>query len=252
MIDRTTLPILKKPEDLKKLQKDLEGLLKIRTDEVIGTACAPPVRELLVCGGTGCHSSESAEIIDALNAKLKEKKLDQVTVYQVGCFGFCAQGPIVKVMPDNVFYVKVKLSDIDELIETHLINNKHVDRLLFEDPQSGEKQHRHSDMNFYKKQLRVALRNCGLIDPENILEYIAADGFSALSHVLSEMEPLDVIDVIEASGLRGRGGGGFPTGRKWRLCNASKVMINTSSQRRRRRSGAFMDRSIRRRSGINR
>ncbi len=200
--------------------------------------------EILVCGGTGCRSSESAEIIDKLREKISELGIDYAAVRQVGCFGFCAQGPIVKVEPDNVFYCQVKLSDVDELIEKHILKGEAVDRLLYQDPVTKEHLHHHADMNFYRKQKRIALRNCGMIDPESIDEYIANRGYLALKNAF-EMSPEEVIETVKKSGLRGRGGGGFPTGLKWELCRKSQgnekyIICNADEGD----PGAFMDRSI--------
>lgn len=200
--------------------------------------------EILVCGGTGCRSSESAEIIEKLRAKLAELHIDYVAVRQVGCFGFCAQGPIVKVEPDNVFYCQVKIDDVEELINEHILKGEAIERLLYQDPVTKEHLHHHADMNFYRKQKRIALRNCGLIDPESIDEYIANRGYLALKKAF-EMTADEVIDTVKKSGLRGRGGGGFPTGLKWELCRKSKgnekyIICNADEGD----PGAFMDRSI--------
>ncbi len=201
---------------------------------------------LLVCGGTGCMASDSQIMIDNLKAKVKELKMEEeVQVIKTGCFGFCGQGPIIKVQPDNVFYVKVKLSDIDEIFEEHVIKGRVVQRLLFEDPKQKEKIKEHKDMDFYKKQLRIALRNCGFVNPEDIAEYIAVRGYEALATVLNQNTPTEVIDIMKQSQLRGRGGGGFPTGLKWELTAKQKatpkfVICNADEGD----PGAFMDRSI--------
>lgn len=201
--------------------------------------------QFLVCKGTGCVSSDSAAIIDRLNALIKEKDLSDVSVVQTGCFGFCGEGPIVKVMPDNVFYIKVKPSDCDDLINAHAMNGDLVQRLLYEDPITHAKIKNHKDMQFYEKQTRIALKNCGILNPEDINEYIAADGYRALYKVLKEMTPQDVIEEIKKSGLRGRGGGGFPTGIKWEITAKEKnlpkyIFCNADEGD----PGAFMDRSI--------
>ena len=204
-------------------------------------------RDILVCGGTGCTSSNSLEIIDNLKNEVENAGLsDKVEVQLTGCFGFCAKGPIVKVYPDNVFYVQVKPEDAHEIIESHIINNKVVERLLFEEPSLNHKKvEKHDEMSFYKKQYRIALRNCGHINPENINEYIGNDGYIALGTCLTKMTPIEVISEVKSSGLRGRGGAGFPTGVKWEstantppgnkyvVCNADEGD-----------PGAFMDRSI--------
>lgn len=201
---------------------------------------------IMVCGGTGCIASQSEDIISALKEELGKHDYDsEIKVVKTGCFGFCGQGPIVKIHPDNVFYVKVTPADAKEIIEEHIIKGRRVERLLFEEPMSKEKLDEHSKMNFYKKQYRIALRNCGLINPEDIDEYIAFDGYEALGKCLTEMSQLDVIKLIKDSGLRGRGGGGFPTGLKWEFTHKSPgnekyIMCNADEGD----PGAFMDRSI--------
>ena len=201
---------------------------------------------LLVCGGTGCMASDSQLMIDMLKAKVAELNMgDEVQVIKTGCFGFCGQGPIIKVQPDNVFYVKVKLTDIDEIFEEHIIKGRVVQRLLFEDPKQKTKIKEHKDMDFYKKQLRIALRNCGFINPEDISEYIAVRGYEALATILDQKTPTEVISIMKQSQLRGRGGGGFPTGLKWELtakqkANPKYVICNADEGD----PGAFMDRSI--------
>ena len=201
---------------------------------------------LLVCGGTGCIASKSNEMIDNLRLKLEELNMtDEVTVIKTGCFGFCGQGPIIKVQPDNVFYVKVKLSDIDEIIDEHIVKGRVLDRLLYEDPKAKSKVKEHKNMDFYKKQYRIALRNCGFINPEDISEYIAVRGYEALAITLAESTPEDVIKQMKESQLRGRGGGGFPTGLKWELTakqpKGDKYIICNADEG---DPGAFMDRSI--------
>jgi NADH:ubiquinone oxidoreductase subunit F (NADH-binding)/(2Fe-2S) ferredoxin len=201
---------------------------------------------IMVCGGTGCIASRSDEIIDNLNKALVKQGYDEeIDVVKTGCFGFCGQGPIIKVHPDNVFYVKVSPDDCDEIVEEHIVKGRTVERLLFDEPLTDEKISEHSKMNFYKKQYRIALRNCGMINPEDIFEYIAFQGYEALGKVLTEMKPEEVIDLMVASNLRGRGGGGFPTGRKWSMAAANHadkkyVVCNADEGD----PGAFMDRSI--------
>ncbi|WXR63115.1 NADH-quinone oxidoreductase subunit NuoF [Peptostreptococcaceae bacterium AGR-M142] len=203
-------------------------------------------RELLVCGGTGCQSADSQLIVKNLNEEIKKAGLsDKVHATITGCFGFCAKGPIVKVFPDDVFYVHVKPEDAKEIVESHVINNTVVDRLLFEEPSIGKKVTKHTDMSFYKKQMRIALRNCGLINPEIIEEYIAADGYMALGKSLNELGPEKTIEEIKKAGLRGRGGAGFPTGLKWEFTRANRgeqkyIICNADEGD----PGAFMDRSI--------
>ena len=201
---------------------------------------------ILVCGGTGCSASRSHEITKNLQAALKDKGLEeQVQVILTGCFGFCEKGPIVKVMPDNTFYTEVKPEDALEIVEEHVIKGRKVKRLLYTDPETKEHVADSKHMNFYKKQLRIALRNCGFIDPENIDEYIANDGYAAVAKCLTEMTPQQVIEEIKLSGLRGRGGGGFPTGVKWEIASKNHadqkyVVCNADEGD----PGAFMDRSI--------
>lgn len=201
---------------------------------------------IMVCGGTGCVSARAEEIIENLKAELKSHGYDnEIKVVKTGCFGFCGQGPIVKIHPDNVFYVKVTPEDAKEIIEEHIIKGRRVERLLYEEPMLKEKLDESSKMNFYKKQYRIALRNCGLINPEDINEYIAFNGYEALGKVLTEMKPADVLTILKDSGLRGRGGGGFPTGVKWEFTakQAGKekyIMCNADEGD----PGAFMDRSI--------
>jgi len=201
---------------------------------------------IMVCGGTGCVASRSEELIDALKSELVSVGYDQeIKVVKTGCFGFCGQGPIIKVHPDNVFYVKVMPEDAKEIVNEHIVKGRTIERLLFEDPEAKVKQDKHSQMNFYKKQYRIALRNCGTINPEDINEYIAFRGYEALGNVLTEMTPEDVILKVKQAGLRGRGGGGFPTGLKWELTykekNDEKYIICNADEG---DPGAFMDRSI--------
>ncbi len=201
---------------------------------------------ILVCGGTGCRASSSKSIINRMEECLKERNLeDEVQVIATGCFGFCEKGPIVKIMPDNTFYVQVKPEDAEEIINEHIIKGRKVERLLYKDPEKKAAVSDSKHMGFYKKQLRIALRNCGFINPENIEEYIGRDGYAALAKCLSEMSPEEVIQEIKLSGLRGRGGGGFPTGLKWEFARKYQadqkyVVCNADEGD----PGAFMDRSI--------
>ena len=204
----------------------------------------------LICGGTGCTSSGSAEIQEALHREIAAKGLeDEIKVVQTGCFGLCALGPIMIVYPEGVFYSKVTAEDIPEIVEEHFLKGRPVERLIYkEEENETEEQILNSSLSntqFYKKQLRVALRNCGVINPENIDEYIAMDGYFALAKVLREMTPEDVIKTILDSGLRGRGGGGFPTGRKWQFARNSvsdkKYVVCNADEG---DPGAFMDRSV--------
>ncbi len=201
---------------------------------------------LLVCGGTGCRASSSDKLVDNLKAELENQGLDDFAqVVTTGCFGFCEKGPIVKIIPDNTFYTEVKPEDATDIIEEHVVKGRKVERLLYKDPESAEIIGDSKHMGFYKKQIRIALRNCGVIDPENIDEYIANDGYSALGKVLSEMSSTETINLIKDAGLRGRGGAGFPTGLKWELAQKSEgdekyVVCNADEGD----PGAFMDRSI--------
>ncbi len=201
---------------------------------------------LLVCGGTGCRASQSNVLFSSLKGALEEKSLqDEVQVVETGCFGFCEKGPIVKVLPDNTFYTQVTPEDAKEIIDEHVIKGRQVGRLLYTDPTKGETVADSKHMGFYKKQIRIALRNCGFIDPENIAEYIGNEGYQALGTCLTEMTPQQVIDEIKKSGLRGRGGGGFPTGLKWEFAakndaDQKYVVCNADEGD----PGAFMDRSI--------
>ena len=201
---------------------------------------------LLVCGGTGCRASESNLILESLKRELEEKGLSsEVQVIMTGCFGFCEKGPVVKVMPDNTFYVHVKPEDAGIIVAEHVIKGRPVQRLLYVDPKSEEQVPDSKHMGFYRKQIRIALRNCGFINPENIDEYIARDGYASLGKCISELTPADVLDIIKKSGLRGRGGAGFPTGLKWEIASKNKadqkyVVCNADEGD----PGAFMDRSV--------
>ena len=201
---------------------------------------------ILICGGTGCHASESAKIKTNFETILAEKNLaNDVQVIGTGCFGFCEKGPIVKILPDNTFYVQVKPENVEEIINEHIIKGRKVERLLYVDPKTQQHKEDSKHMGFYKKQMRIALRNCGFINPENIDEYIARDGYKALASVLERNDPEGTIEDIKKSGLRGRGGAGFPTGVKWGLCRQNnadqKYMICNADEG---DPGAFMDRSI--------
>ena len=201
---------------------------------------------LLVCGGTGCRSAESDAIVDSLNKAIADRGLENdAKVVMTGCFGFCEKGPIVKVLPDNTFYTQVTPADAEEIVAEHIYKGRRVNRLLYMNPESQEHVEDSKHMGFYRKQIRIALRNCGFIDPENIEEYIARDGYSALGKVLTEMTPEEAIQSIIKSGLRGRGGGGFPTGLKWditrKVAAEKKYVVCNADEG---DPGAFMDRSI--------
>mgnify|MGYP000770623883 CR=1 FL=1 len=202
---------------------------------------------ILVCGGTGCSSSHSQALIDELNRELEEKGLlGEVQVIKTGCFGLCALGPVVVVYPEGCFYSHVTEADIPEIVEEHILKGRIVTRLLYQETVVDDKTIKNlNHTKFYEKQHRVALRNCGVINPENIDEYIAMDGYEALGRVLTGMTPDEVIQTMKDSGLRGRGGGGFPTGQKWFFARQSKgdvkyVCCNADEGD----PGAFMDRSI--------
>jgi NADP-reducing hydrogenase subunit HndC len=201
---------------------------------------------MLVCGGTGCHASQSDQILKNFQDLIKEKGLEtEVQAIKTGCFGFCEKGPIVKMMPDNTFYTQVKPEDCGEILDEHVIKGRKVHRLLYQDPVTKEYKSDSKHMGFYKKQIRIALRNCGFINPENIDEYIARDGYQALGKVLTELTPEATLEIIKKSGLRGRGGGGFPTGLKWEITRGVKadqkyVVCNADEGD----PGAFMDRSV--------
>lgn len=201
---------------------------------------------ILVCGGTGCMASESEKLVKNLGLIIKARGYSQeVNVIQTGCFGFCEQGPIIKIEPDNVFYVKVSPKDAKDIVDEHIVKGRIVERLLYVEPNKEEVVKKQEDMPFYKKQLRIALRNCGLIDPENIYEYIALGGYEALGKALTQMTREDVLQEVKNSGLRGRGGGGFPTGLKWEITKKQEskvkfIICNADEGD----PGAFMDRSI--------
>lgn len=201
---------------------------------------------LLVCGGTACTSSQSVKLVDNLNKIIIEHGLtDKVEVVVAGCFGFCEMGPIIKVYPDDVIYIKVQPEDAEEIVADHIIKGGRIERLLYEEPSLNMKLEGLKAHSYYKKQIRIVLRNCGFINPEKIDEYIANDGYQALAKCITEMTREDVIDTIVKSGLRGRGGGGFPTGLKWKLTNervsAQKYIICNADEG---DPGSFKDRSI--------
>ena len=202
---------------------------------------------VLVCGGTGCTSSNSEQIIEKLQEEIKAQGLEkEVNVIRTGCFGLCALGPIMVVYPEGAFYSRVTVEDVPEIVSEHLLKGRIVKRLLYQETVVDDNTTKSlNETTFYAKQMRIALRNCGVINPENIDEYIAQDGYAALGKVLTEMTPQEVIDLVLASGLRGRGGAGFPTGRKWQFAANSKAeqkyaCCNADEGD----PGAFMDRSV--------
>ena len=235
---------IKSFNELKDFADKLKPILYMRENH---TKENPEKREILVCGGTGCTSSDSIQIIENLRNEIKKADLEgSVEVLLTGCFGFCAKGPIVKVYPDDIFYTQVKPEDASEIVQSHLVNHRVVERLLFKEPSLDHKKvEKHNDMSFYKKQSRVALRYCGHINPENIFEYIGCNGYIALGKCISELSPIEVVEEIKASGLRGKGGAGFPTGIKWESASQTPpgqkyVVCNADEGD----PGAFMDRSI--------
>lgn len=230
--------------------KTIEELNKIRVEKRIeldlrkNTNADTREKHILVCNGTGCTSSKSPEILENFKRIIEEKGIQNVRVIKTGCFGLCAKGPIVIIRPEDTFYAMVKPEDCEEIIQSHIVEGKVVERLLCKDI-DGKKVNRLDDLTFYKKQKRIALKNCGVINPEEIDEYIAFDGYRALARVLIEMSQDEVIETIDKSGLRGRGGAGFPTGKKWRSTKEAKgdkkfVVCNADEGD----PGAFMDRSI--------
>ena len=239
--------------DLKTIRKRAEGTLLLReesneavTEQCCGLALGTEHLQILICGGTGCKASDSHIIAERLQQALEKNNIaDKVDIITTGCFGFCEKGPIVKIIPDNTFYTQVVPDDADEIVGEHIIGGRKIERLLYIDPKTEKAVSDSKHMDFYRKQMRIALRNCGFIDPENIEEYIALDGYMALADSLLHKKPEEVIDVIKRSGLRGRGGGGFPTGKKWEFAHKQQadmkyVVCNADEGD----PGAFMDRSI--------
>ena len=239
--------------DLKIIKKRAEGTLLLREEsnetvaaQCCGLALGTEHLQILICGGTGCKASDSHIIAERLQQALERNNIaDKVDIITTGCFGFCEKGPIVKIIPDNTFYTQVVPDDADEIVREHIIGGRKIERLLYIDPKTEKTVSDSKHMDFYRKQMRIALRNCGFIDPENIEEYIALDGYMALADSLLHKKPEEVIDVIKRSGLRGRGGGGFPTGKKWEFAHKQQadmkyVVCNADEGD----PGAFMDRSI--------
>ena len=227
-------------EEITKIREEKRKELDLRKNTKADTR----EKHILICHGTGCTSSKSPQILENFQKLIKEKNIQNVRVIKTGCFGLCAKGPIVIIRPEDVFYAMVTPDDAKEIIEEHIIKGNIVDRLLCKDI-DGKKVQKLDELTFYKKQKRIALKNCGVINPEEIDEYIAFDGYKALEKVLLEMTPEEVINQVEKSGLRGRGGAGFPTGKKWALTKAVEgkqkyVVCNADEGD----PGAFMDRSI--------
>ncbi len=199
-------------QELQKIREEKRKELDLR----VNTKADTREKHILVCQGTGCTSYKSPEILDTFKRLIKEQKIENVRVIKTGCFGLCAKGPIVIIRPEDTFYANVKPEDCEEIIKMHIVEGNKVERLLAKDI-DGSKVDSLDDLNFYKKQKRIALKNCGVINPEDIEEYIAFDGYLALEKVLTSMSQDDVIEEIIKSGIRGRGGAGFPTGKKWEL-----------------------------------
>ena len=231
---------MKTLEEIKQIRESKRKELDLR----VNTAADTREKHILVCHGTGCTSSKSPKILENFRKLIEEKNIENVRVIQTGCFGLCAKGPIVIIRPEDVFYAMVKPEDCEEIIEKHIQNGEIVERLLCKDIDNSVVK-KLDDLTFYKKQKRIALKNCGVINPEDIDEYIAFDGYKALEKVLFEMSPDDVINEVSNSGLRGRGGAGFPTGKKWSFTKVATgdqkyVVCNADEGD----PGAFMDRSI--------
>lgn len=231
--------------ELKKLRDITRQTVTMRLDDDVPETTQYE-KEILVCAGTGCISSKSGEFVEALQAELAKNELtDKVNIVKTGCFGLCAQGPIVIIYPEAVFYHQVQAKHAKKIVSDHLVKGKLVEKLLYHDNESKEIINKLMDTPFYHKQKRVALRNCGRINPEKIEEYIAFDGYQALATVVNEYSRDDVLKVLETSGLRGRGGAGFPTFMKWSFAKASQsdqkyVICNADEGD----PGAFMDRSV--------
>ena len=238
--------------------KSLSQLQEVKAREYVHVAMRESVDEakkyegqtyrknVLICGGTGCTSSSSELLISTMKDELAKRGMEKdVNVVRTGCFGLCALGPIMIVYPEGSFYSRIKVEDIPRIVEEHLVNGNVVKELLYDETVDGDNIKSLNETTFYAKQKRVALRNCGVINPEDIKEYIAVDGYKALNKVLTEMSRKDVIEIVKASGLRGRGGGGFPTGLKWQFAAANEadqkyVCCNADEGD----PGAFMDRSV--------
>ena len=224
--------------------EEIRAKKRAELDLRVNIAADTHEKHILVCHGTGCTSSKSPEILENFRRILKEKNIDNVRVIKTGCFGLCSKGPIVIIRPEDTFYSNVTPEDVEEIVNTHIVGGEIVSRLLCKDV-DGTVVNRLDELPFYKKQMRVALKNCGVINPEDIDEYIAFDGFKALHKVVTTMSQNEVIDEISKSGLRGRGGAGFPTGKKWSFVKMAEgdqkyVVCNADEGD----PGAFMDRSI--------
>ncbi|MBO5041089.1 MAG: NADH-quinone oxidoreductase subunit NuoF [Clostridia bacterium] len=239
--------MIKTVAELNTLREQVLQTIALRDAEKLASVKCDYKRNVLVCGGTGCTSSNSLKIVEALKREIAANGIEnEVKVVTTGCFGLCALGPIMIVYPEGSFYSMVNVDDIPEIVKEHFVNGNVVTRLLYDETVGeGGKIKSLNETDFYRKQIRVALRNCGVIDPEDINEYVARDGYQALAKCLTELTPDQVIQIVSDSGLRGRGGGGFPTGRKWALCAPNKadqkyVVCNADEGD----PGAFMDRSV--------
>ena len=235
---RKTGPLCHDDEQCRRWRQDLLNSINLPADS--------DRRQILICAGTGCTSSGSRGLVDALKTALKEHGLeDKVSVKITGCHGFCEQGPLMIIEPQKVFYTRVETADVPEIVESHLVNGQVVERLLYVDPTTGERARTYETVPFYARQKRLVLHNCGHINPENMADYIANDGYTALTRALFELTPEQVIEEVKTSGLRGRGGAGFPTGMKWSFVRAAEgdkkyVVCNADEGD----PGAFMDRSV--------
>ena len=238
--------MIKSREDINKIRESKKADLEIRIDKEAAPTQTGGRMHILVCGGTGCTSSSSMKIIEKMETLIAENSMaDEIKVVKTGCFGLCAQGPIMMIYPDHLMYTQVQPEDVEEIFENHVKCGQVVTRLLAGNHEEGEVSNALESVDFFSRQMRVALRNCGAINPEDIDEYIARDGYLALEKVTGSMTPEEVIELIRASGLRGRGGAGFPTGVKWSFAAAQQVAqkyvcCNADEGD----PGAFMDRSV--------
>lgn len=240
--------IIRNRAELQKVKEQASETINIRflNNGADITQSQIDMHHILVCSGTGCLASKSRIIREKLEQEIQKRKLqDRVKVFKTGCFGFCELGPIIVIHPDRTFYCKVDPKDVDAIIDTHIEQKKPIERLLYQSP-SGEVQRTMEELDFFNHQMRIALRNCGMINPECIEEYIALDGYQALADILTDKMPAkDIIEQVKRSGLRGRGGGGFPTGLKWEFAaayqNEQKYVLCNADEG---DPGAFMDRSI--------
>ena len=238
--------MIKSIADINKIRESKQADLMIRVNPDASPTKEGGKMHIMVCGGTGCTSSNSMKIIEGLESLIKINQLENdIKVVKTGCFGLCAEGPIMMFYPEHIMYTLVQPEDVNEIFESHIMNGTPVRRLLAGDKEAEKIENALENVDFFSKQKRVALRNCGAINPENIDEYIARDGYLALEKVLTKMEPEDVVDTIKDSQLRGRGGGGFPTGVKWAFAASQQVAqkyvcCNADEGD----PGAFMDRSV--------